>query len=351
MDKWVDGGPQQDGNSTDTETALSQCFHRRLQWFVGNVHGMDQYWQQQCTSFKATILYHSYIHGAMPNLFHTVSHAEFHDPFLCHLMAKYVSAVADDPDIGMAVLTDDSKYHHAIYDFKHVVTHFLVAKLEMWIVTFLSPLLGLQHILGSTEFGSSHGAIHFHLLGYTASPADEAIDNASHEILEKAELRHLKSERELSLYHRIVNMTNQSFCHCCSDYCWQKYELSVPFDPQQHNEAQVQTYTDARNGIFMACVPHYECWFGYGHKQSYNPSGHGNLTEGMPFVGVPYISMDGNQHPRLVCERNHPQTLQQPVATFYWVPTVTSREYWPTGAPCLKLMIMGSLQSLCQGYD
>ena len=77
----------------------------------------------------------------------------------------------------------------------------------------MSLILDLQHFLGSTEFGSSRGAIHFHLLGYTASPADEAIDNASHEILEKAELRHLKSERELSLYHRIVNMTNQSFCH------------------------------------------------------------------------------------------------------------------------------------------
>jgi hypothetical protein len=178
MDNWVDGGPQQDGNGTDTETAFNQRFRRKLQWFVGNVRGTDQYWQQQCASFKATILYHSYVHGAVPNLFHTVSHAEFHDPFLRRLMAKYVSAVADDPDVGMAVLTDDSKYHRAIYDYKHVVTHFLAAKLETWIVTFLSPVLGLQHILGSTEFGSSRGAIHFHLLGYTASPADEAIDEA-----------------------------------------------------------------------------------------------------------------------------------------------------------------------------
>ena len=43
---------------------------------------------------------------------------------------------------------------------------------------FLSPVLGLQHIMGSTEFSSSHGAIHFHLLGYSNSPANEEIDEA-----------------------------------------------------------------------------------------------------------------------------------------------------------------------------
>ena len=61
------------------------------------------------------------------------------------------------------------------------------------------------------------------------------------EILEKAELCHLKSVRELNLHHCIVNMTYQAFCHCCSDnYCWQKYALSVPFDPQQHtNTGQI----------------------------------------------------------------------------------------------------------------
>ena len=171
MANWVDGGlQQQDGNgAASTELRFNQNFC--LKWFVGNVRGMDQYWLQQWASFKATILYHSYINGAMPNLFHTVSHAEFHDPFLRHLMAKYVSPIVNDSDIGMAILTDDSKYHHAIYDYKHVVMHFLAAKLETWIMTFLSPVLGLQHILGSTEFGtpmvpftSIYWAIPTHLL-------------------------------------------------------------------------------------------------------------------------------------------------------------------------------------------
>ena len=72
------------------------------------------YWLQQWASFNTTILFHSYIHDAMPNLFHTVLHEEFHDPFLCCLMAKYAFTVMNDSDIGMAILMDESKYHNAI---------------------------------------------------------------------------------------------------------------------------------------------------------------------------------------------------------------------------------------------
>ena len=59
---------------------------------------------------------------------------------------------------------------------KQVVTHFFTCKLETWIISFLRPTLGLQHISGSIEFGTTRGAIHAHLLGILESTAREWVD-------------------------------------------------------------------------------------------------------------------------------------------------------------------------------
>jgi hypothetical protein len=52
-------------------------------------------------------------------------------------------------------------------------------------------------------------------------------------------------------------------------------------------------------GLQFVKEPVYECRFGFGRKQRYDPSGQGNLTLGMEPVFQAKIKMDGNQQATL----------------------------------------------------
>jgi hypothetical protein len=136
------------------------------------------------------------------------------------------------------------------------------------------------------------------------------------DVLDKNEVCHAKFEREEHLYDRRVNLQNQCWTHCCSDYCLRMKGIArVPFDRRYHREED--SYLDD-HGRKMAKVVIYECRFGFGRKQRYDPSGQGNLTEDIPFNNHPHVELDTNQQPRYISYRNHPRVLQQPVSVWHW---------------------------------
>ena len=106
-----------------------------------------------------------------------LSHSLFHEPFLHHLLAFFVAKVEDSRDAATVILTDEHAFHHAAHNYKPVVTHFFTCKLKAWIISYLRPVLGLKHISVRTiKFGTTHSAIHAHLLGILESTATEWIN-------------------------------------------------------------------------------------------------------------------------------------------------------------------------------
>ena len=425
--------------SSHAPTGGHRDIRRKIQYYAGNVRSTDQYWMAVKNDFLATALYHSFVRDCETRIFHSGSHSEFHDPHLRRVLAKYAAKVQGNPGVYDTIMEESTAFHKAIHRYKTVVTHFLVCKMETWILQVLSPVLGLDHCRATIEFGSTRGSCHFHLIGNvlpddTSQAIDDAIADwamamndavvaldtaiaaahdpvlhpgfddvlrdpgdkpqeamearlkfaklhvpdahALHEatmadsraaavgsvtrimedeygysaehpgvapgdwpapggrgvmgyrsahsgmmsrrdVLAKKELRQPKFCRERHLCERSVNLTNQSFCHCCSDYCWRCRLSPRRFDPASHTDTDPTLHTKPDGTRWLLEKQHY-CRFGFGDKQRYDPSGHGNLTEGKPAVRSATIDIDGNNLPQFQAMRNHPRVLQEPVITKSW---------------------------------
>ena len=54
--------------------------------------------------------------------------------------------------------------------YKQVVTHYLAAKMEIWMSKFMAPVYGVTGGNVSFEFAKSRGAIHYHSVLYSKHP-------------------------------------------------------------------------------------------------------------------------------------------------------------------------------------
>ena len=111
------------------------------------------------------------------SFFHTGSIAEYHDPFLRQLLAKYVRLVESEAD-GDRVLSEDDKFREAVSKYKQIVTHYFACKTETWFASVLGPVLGLVDALWRYEFAKTRGAIHFHSILTTMSGIDSKLSKA-----------------------------------------------------------------------------------------------------------------------------------------------------------------------------
>jgi hypothetical protein len=94
---------------------------RLVNYAAGNVRSTDQYWASTLRKFEATSLFQSHIMGRESTIFHTLSMAKYHDPFLRRLLSKYVTKVVS-PNAGAQVFDDDKAFHEAVSKYKQVVT-------------------------------------------------------------------------------------------------------------------------------------------------------------------------------------------------------------------------------------
>ena len=105
-----------------------------------------------------------------PTIFHTGSVAEYHDYALRILLSKYVKSLntPDSHDISNSILTDDAAFAKAVQSYQHIVTHYLCAKMELWMGLFMNPTHGVTSGLLTNEFATGRGAIHFQSILYTS---------------------------------------------------------------------------------------------------------------------------------------------------------------------------------------
>ena len=62
------------------------------------------------------------------------------------------------------ILFDDITFIDAVQKYKTIVTHYLAAKMEIWMGLFMKPVYGVDGGQLVFEFTKSRGAIHFHSL-------------------------------------------------------------------------------------------------------------------------------------------------------------------------------------------
>jgi hypothetical protein len=118
-------------------------------------------------------------------------------------------------------------------------------------------------------------------------------------VLATNEIQFFKFEGETDLYCRTVNLANQVFCHGCSAYCCNLIgNERVPYDAVRHSQLEPFQI----EGLQFVKEPVFECRFGFGRKQRYDPSGQGNLALGMEPVFQDKIEMDGNQQAKFLSE-------------------------------------------------
>ena len=66
-------------------------------------------------------------------IFHTGSIDEYHDSWLRILLLRYVFCIGGNSNAdGHLVLNSNSYFTPAVHKYKHIVTHFLVSKMEIW---------------------------------------------------------------------------------------------------------------------------------------------------------------------------------------------------------------------------
>jgi hypothetical protein len=127
------------------------------------------------SQFKASAFYQGYAKGLDMRYFFTGSQAEFHDPYLRRVLAKYVLVLLGE-EAGCKILEDDAAFHESVIAFKNVVTHFFAYKQECWLNTMLRNIFGLAAYFGVFEFAKGRGAIHTHGCGFSDTEIDQFID-------------------------------------------------------------------------------------------------------------------------------------------------------------------------------
>lgn len=151
-------------------------YHENLQHSAGNVRGTDQYWKSVRNKFKAAIFYLQYVKKKEMRYFVTGSQAEYHDPFLRRVLAKYVGNVESE-EAGCLVLSSQDHWFKAVMNYKNVVTNFFAFKNEQWYGHFLKHTLGVNDFQGRLEFTKARGAIHSHGSCASDSLFDKAMDS------------------------------------------------------------------------------------------------------------------------------------------------------------------------------
>ena len=150
---------------SDALKKQSAALFKQAHLHASNVPGTNSYWRGTRFEFKAANFYNSYINKREISLFHTGSLAEFHEHPLRYLLHNYTAKLNGLPDgYSDAILSNDDTFIDAVQKYKTVVTHYLAAKMEIWMGHFMKPVYEVDGGQLVFEFAKSRGAIHFHSL-------------------------------------------------------------------------------------------------------------------------------------------------------------------------------------------
>ena len=132
-----------------------------ITYYSQRAKGSAGYWRAKRAELYSWINYHvEQKHGA-PNIFITLSCAEYHWPDIKRLMADRFECVdLESPDLEEA-------YTKIINEYTIIIQEYFQARVETWLATVGKKVFGIQHHWVRYEFAPSRGQIHAHMLVIT----------------------------------------------------------------------------------------------------------------------------------------------------------------------------------------
>ena len=136
-------------------------------------------------------------------------------------------------------------------------------------------------------------------------------------VLDSAELKKLKINREENLLNRAINYINHCGTHKCSKYCHLVALRNVKYNKNKHKDVKEDDIF-SKDGDMFARIKVIECRMKFGKLRIFDKSGENNLTRGIAIRSYGSIICDINGQPRFHARRNHPRILQQPHTFLYY---------------------------------
>jgi len=137
-----------------------QSFINKLMYFGKVVPGSNAYWRAKKAELYSWINHHIEKGRGPPNVFMTLSCAEYFWPDLKRLLETYIQLTE-----GVQVNLDlnINKLQKALNDYTIVVQEFFQIRVEKILKSIGFELLGIKHYWGRFEFAKSRGQIHLHI--------------------------------------------------------------------------------------------------------------------------------------------------------------------------------------------
>jgi hypothetical protein len=150
-------------------------FINKISFYTKRVRGSDAYWRFKRSQLYAWINHHVGNGNGAPQLFKTLSCAEYFWPDMIRLLedrvwiaeGKHLSQLGEKlyRDGKKIELTNDSTARNkAVNDYSIVVQEFFIERLRDWLTTVGKEIFGIRHYWCRLEFAKGRGQIHAHLL-------------------------------------------------------------------------------------------------------------------------------------------------------------------------------------------
>lgn len=159
------------GNSPPTLVDLQEqlqngdtTFIDKLMYFGKVVPGSTAYWRSRKAELYSWINYHIEKGRGAPNIFMTLSCAEYFWPDLKRLLEEFI-LLAEKRKVDLSL--NHSELNKALNDYTLVVQEFFQLRVDEYLKTIGFNVFGIKHYWGRFEFAKSRGQIHLHLLGIT----------------------------------------------------------------------------------------------------------------------------------------------------------------------------------------
>jgi hypothetical protein len=193
-------GPQNLEELKESIRSGDKQFINRLMYYNQSVLGSSTYWHKKKSEVYAWMNHHVEIGHGPPNLFITLSCAEYYWPDILRLIRQKMDFVKDDR--VKECVHGSKKVAEIVNDYTIVVQEYFQERFNKWMEFFGRPIFGISHFWGRYEFAPGRGQIHIHLL---AIRADQSIFKLCYEDLKFADG---KSRRDL----RLGKWAEDNFC-------------------------------------------------------------------------------------------------------------------------------------------
>jgi hypothetical protein len=155
--------------------AGDSSFINKLVWYSKKVRGSDSYWRQMKAELYTWIAHHIEAGNGPPNIFMTLSCAEYFWPDMIRLLEERTWIAEGKKLLGGKRVFGDGRIidftenradrNKAVNDHALTVQHFFIKRTEDFLNTVGKNLFGIEHYWGRMEFAKGRGQIHLHLLG------------------------------------------------------------------------------------------------------------------------------------------------------------------------------------------